>query len=397
MVGGGEGRTAGRGPKVTRAAGIVLLLAVVAVVMVRDPVPAALVAAVALAAAALLDRRAVASLLRAGFTLALVFAAAVTFAVVAWAQGPERGLVSGALVLLRLLVLATAAAVASRRIDADRILESTSALGLERLGLVLGLALNSLPRIADTASEVWTAAAMRRTGRLDLVRRLPALGEVLLAHTARVADEAAAAAALRGHRALTAPRTGLDTPVRTIVVTGPTDGGKTTAVGELVRGLQAAGRPVAGFVQTAVRKEGRKVGFDVADLASGASARIATRVEHGQGEHGTQFVFERQGFDLARQALERADDASVLIVDELGPVELRGGGHLPAVRGALRRARPRAFVVVVRRALVPSLLAALGATDATVVDVEASGARAADEILEAIGETPARSIDLDAR
>jgi nucleoside-triphosphatase THEP1/energy-coupling factor transporter transmembrane protein EcfT len=373
-----------------RLAGALLAASVVGVVVVRQPLIATVVGLVAVVTASALDHRAVRSTLRAGFVLAIVFAAAVTAAVVAWAHGAGRGIESGALVLLRLVVLATAAAVLARRVDAERILRASQRLGMERLGLVLGLALNCLPRIAEASAGVWDASGMRSRGRLGRVRQLPALGEVLLAHTARIADEAAAAAALRGHRALTASEPRLETSVRTVVVTGSTNSGKTAALIAGVERLRRLGRAVAGFVQTAEWEGDRKVGFDVLDLQSGDTAKLATRVEAGSGRHGTSFRFSDEGFDLGRAALRRARPGCVVVVDELGPVELRGGGHMPAVREALGVPDLAAILVVVRRTLVPSLLAALEASDAIVIDV---GDRS-DDTVSAIVEATIGEIDV---
>ena len=51
-----------------------------------------------------------------------------------------------------------------------RRLEGVSA-GLERLGLVLGLSLNSLPRLAEAAADVWTASRVRSDGAVARLRR----------------------------------------------------------------------------------------------------------------------------------------------------------------------------------------------------------------------------------
>lgn len=367
-----------------RAAGVLLAVATVSVLFgqVSVAVPAALVA---LAAAWILDPPAVRAGLRVGIVLAIVFAAAVTAAVVAWAQGAERGLVNGGLVAMRLLVLTASASVLVRAVDAEGLLRLAERLGMRRLGLVLGLALNSLPRIAEAAGEVWTAHLVRSPRAFDRVRRLPGVGEVLLAHTARIAEEAAAAAALRGHSALTRPGVELGSAVRTVVVTGPSNGGKTRSVIGLARGLAELGCGVAGFVQLAEREDGRKVGFRVRDLATGDETMIALAAAPGEGQYGTRFVFREEGFALARAALGRAAPGSVLIIDELGPVELRGEGHMPAVRVALALPELAAAVLVVRRPLVPALLAALEATDAVIVDVEEHGETAAEAITDALG------------
>ncbi len=366
-----------------RLAGVLLAVAA-AVVLFGQPVYALWAAVVALSAAWVLDPPAVRAGFRFGVVLAIVFAACVTAAVVAWAEGPEKGMVLGGMVLLRLSVLTAAGAVVVRNVDIERVLKATDRAGLERLGLVLGLSLNSLPHLVEVAGDVWTAHHVRNRNTADRLRRLPGLGVVLLAHTARIAEDAAAAASLRGHSALTRPGIRLRLPVRTVVVTGSPGGGKTETVLRVAELLAGDGVPVAGFAQLGEHEDGRKIGFRVRDLASGDETRLARLAGRTGGEFGTRFVFSVGGFALGRAALSKAEHGGVVIVDELGPVELRGDGHMPAVLKAMQVPGLAAAVVVVRRSLVPSLLATLEATDAVVLDVEDLGDSAAEKILEAL-------------
>ncbi len=367
-----------------RLAGFLLATSVV-VVLFGPPLYAAWAVMIAIVVAWILDPPALRAGLRVGAVLAIVFAASITAAVVAWAEGPQRGIELGGMVLLRLLVLTVAAAVLMRSVNAETLLKLTQRLGLERLGLVLGLALNSLPRLAEAAADVWTASRVRSDGAVARLRRLPGVGEVLLAHTARIAEEAAAAASLRGHSALTRPGHVLRTPVRVIVVTGPSDGGKTETVVALAEKLRAVKVPVFGFVQPGALEEDRKVGFRLRNLATGEEAVLATLGERSEGDFGTRFRFSEEGFRLGREALSRTASESVVIIDELGPVELRGQGHMPAVQRALAVADLLGAVIVVRRALVPSLLAELAASDAVVIDVEDQANRSVDVIFDALG------------
>jgi nucleoside-triphosphatase THEP1 len=361
-----------------------LLTAATAVVLFGDPLYAAWTALIVIAVAWILDPPALRAGLRVGAVIAIVFAASITAAVVAWAEGPQRGIELGGMVLLRLLVLTVAAAVLVRSVNAEKVLRASQKMGFERLGLVLGLALNSLPRLAEAASDVWTASRVRHRGAVARLRWMPGLGEVLLAHTARIAEEAAAAASLRGHSALTRPGNGLRSAIRVVVVTGPSSGGKTETVRAVAERLGSTGVPIAGFVQPGEFAEGRKVGFRLCDVATGEEAALATLGERREGDLGTRFQFADEGFRLGREALSRASSGAVVIIDELGPVELRGQGHMPAVRDALAVAGLRGAIVVVRRALVPTLLAELEASDAIVVDVEAEGDRAVQAIVGAL-------------
>ena len=214
------------------------------------------------------------------------------------------------------------------------------------------------------------------------VRGLPGLGEVLLAHTARIAEEAAAAASLRGHSALIRPGGRLEATVRVVVVTGSTGGGKTETVITVADRLHRQGVPVAGFIQRGVFEDGRKTGFRLRDLATGEEATLAAVGDRNEGDFGTRYRFSDEGFRLGREALSRAAAGTVVIVAELGPVELRGQGHMPAVRDALAVPGFLVVIIVVRRTLVPSLLADLEASDAVVIDVEENGDRTTEGILE---------------
>jgi nucleoside-triphosphatase THEP1/energy-coupling factor transporter transmembrane protein EcfT len=369
---------------VNRLAVVALILAVAASFSPEIAVVAS-AAVLACGVAAMVDLGALRRVLRLGLALGLIFAAALVTAAVAWSSGFERGLTVGAAVLLRLVVLTVVASLLARRVDADGLVRLTERVGLDRLGLVLGLALNTLPHLGHAISTVWAAHRMRSRSRWAAVRRLPGLAEVLLAHTARLADRAAAAASLRGHVSLGRISTGLAAATRTVVVTGSSGSGKTPVVESVVERVRAGGAEVAGFVQPAVIDGGSKAGFAIRDAATGERCELARRVGREAGQFGTPFRFSDEGFDLARRALENVPTGAVLVLDELGPVELRGEGHWPAVERVLAAGRLGGLVVVVRRALVPTLVEALDATDVVIVDCERDDGDPVARIVAAIG------------
>jgi nucleoside-triphosphatase THEP1/energy-coupling factor transporter transmembrane protein EcfT len=367
-----------------RIAALALVLAAVAALSDDLKVVAA-AAAAAVLSAIVLDPPVVRSALRFAAVLTIALTAAVAGAAVALVEGPARGLGTASGVVGRVLILWIAAGVLGRRVDADRLVDGARRLGLERLGLVLGLALNALPRLVEAASEVWMVHRLRSPNRWAALRHSPRLAEVLLANAARIGDDAAAAAALRGHSGLAQPRRpALEAPAPVVVVTGAPGSGKTAAVEAAVGVMRSRGSAVVGIVQPAVFSHGRKVGFMVRDLATGTEAALAEQVERGRGEHGTPFRFAREGLDVARRALGRVGPGSVLVVDEVGPIELRGDGHMPALRRALAAPGLAAVVLVVRRQLVPSLLAALVTTDVTIVDVEEDPGTAVERMMAAL-------------
>ncbi len=341
----------------------------------------------AVGSTAWLDRAVLRSALRLGFVLAAVFAAAVGGSAVAWSWGLQRGFQAGGMLLARLLVLWLVAGVVSRSINAEAVLSAFQRLGLERVGLVFGLALNALPRLVVAGRQVWIAHRVRSVSRNEAWRRLPALAEVLLAHTVRIADDAAGAAALRGHSSLVrSSKATLVCQAPVIVLTGRPGTGKTPALERVIDKLVGHGCVVAGLIQPGEFRDGAKVGFSVRDLLTGEEAPLARKTSRESGQHGTGFLFDEVGLELARQALASVPEGAVLVVDELGPVELRGQGHMPALRQALASRPPRVLILVVRRHLVPALLAALSATDAHVVDVESEGDEAVTKVVALVEE-----------
>ncbi len=355
------------------------ILAVAAMVLAFAPIAAAPL--FALGAAALAALLVDPALLRSARTLRLLFLALVfailTGALIAWTGEASKALAKGIAVFGRTAVLLILADLAARHVNAERLLALSARLRLQRLGLALSLALNTFPHLVEAWREAWIALAVRRFRSRPRVADLPRLAETLLAHTARVADEAAEAAALRGHSAFSAPPIKVPTAPQLIVITGGTGGGKTTALRRAAAALRERHIDVAGFLQLPVFESGARVGFIVHDLRSGEECRLASRAAPGAGQHGTSFDFDPRGFALARRALARAATGSVVVADEIGPVELRGGGHLPALQRAMARARPVAVLLGVRRQLVPTFLAMLAPATALVVDVDETADAAA--------------------
>lgn len=326
----------------------------------------------ALLAAALLDPAVVQRVLRPGTLVAVLLAALSVGVLAAWLSDPRSGVAVGGSIVLRLITVFLLAGLLARSMDSEALARTATRAHLPRFGLALGLALNALPHVGEALRDGWVALAARRGRRRPRLRDLPRLAETMLAHTARIAEEAAAAAALRGHAALLRHGEPLAAPPIMVVVTGIPGAGKTPTMAKAAALLRGRGVTIAGFVQMPVRGPKVTEGFVVRDIVSGEECTLARRVSGGRGEHGTPFQFERSGFALARRALTPVEPPHVLFADEIGPVELRGAGHMPALRRALARAQLRAAVVSVRRHLVPAFLAQLAAPAAAIVDVSES-------------------------
>ncbi len=145
------------------------------------------------------------------------------------------------------------------------------------------------------------------------------------------------------------------------VLTGPVHTGKTTFLAGAVARWKASGLDVGGFLSVAPPGNGCDRGYALVDLKDGTSAPFLTR----KGEPGWPSVgpyrFVPEVLERARGILLRDRDAAVLVVDEVGPAELEGGGLWPALAEVL--ASGARCLCVVRDAILEEFRARIGSLE----------------------------------
>ncbi len=111
-----------------------------------------------------------------------------------------------------------------------------------------------------------------------------------------------------------------------VLWTGRKHSGKTTAAAELAQTVRAEGFVVAGFLAPSKHRNGKLVGYDILDLQNKIRASLAQR--RTDGSKTERFTFIADGLKLGRDALSPAatESADIIIIDEFGPLELRGDG-----------------------------------------------------------------------
>ncbi len=145
-------------------------------------------------------------------------------------------------------------------------------------------------------------------------------------------------------------------------LTGERGAGKTTFCRALAERARAAGWDVAGLLSPGVFENGVKTGVLAQALRTGethplARAHTAPGLASAAREEGFSlafgnWLFDPSGFAWGNQVLATCLPCDLLIVDELGPLELvRGEGWTSALT-VLRQPRYRVGLVVVRPELV---------------------------------------------
>lgn len=158
-----------------------------------------------------------------------------------------------------------------------------------------------------------------------------------------------------------------------LVLTGTIGSGKTTAASEVVALARMHGLRCDGLLAPPrLAPDGRKVGIDGLRVATGETRRLADRRPSGPGERCGVWLFPPGALDWALAAVmdAAAGRPDLLVVDELGPMELLEGRGLAPVLSALRTGKGTLALVLVRESLLPVLQERLAGCDVRVYRVE---------------------------
>lgn len=144
-----------------------------------------------------------------------------------------------------------------------------------------------------------------------------------------------------------------------IILTGEIQSGKTTALQQWVQGKNAVGilSPVV---------EGERFLYNIqqdSHIAFQSPVSTVETISIGR------FHFYQKAFDQANEILQQKTDAAWLIVDEIGPLELRDQGFAPALKILLADLTIN-ILIVVRSSLVGEVKEKFSLQDARILGVQ---------------------------
>jgi iron complex transport system ATP-binding protein len=155
------------------------------------------------------------------------------------------------------------------------------------------------------------------------------------------------------------------------ILTGPVGSGKTTFLERSLPSLRERHPNLDGYLSLRVLADGETAGYDLRDLRTAARTPLLRRRGDADGPRVGPYVLLPRGLAAAGEIIRRGDPADLLIVDEVGPLELAGGGVWPVLIGELS-GRNRPALVVVRESLVDRVRAAFAGRELEVIRADAA-------------------------
>lgn len=142
-----------------------------------------------------------------------------------------------------------------------------------------------------------------------------------------------------------------------ILLTGARESGKTSLFIQALEKCREGVIDVAGVISPAVFDNGAKTGIDLLDVRSGERYKLAElRKTDSSGIMTDRWAFDDQTLAWGNQILSSAIPCDLLLIDELGPIELEKGMGLQNGISALNSGDYQAAIVVIRPELIQKAL-----------------------------------------
>ncbi len=174
---------------------------------------------------------------------------------------------------------------------------------------------------------------------------------------------------------------------KVFIVTGAVGEGKTAWLAKLEGLLKEKELKAGGILALRIMEEGKVIGYDITDIRTGDRTPFLRHT--GDATVGVErFTMDPSGYRAGEKALDPHSNRSmnVVIVDEVGPLELRGEGWSEMIRGLIHETRAL-LILAVRKNLAGEVTERFSISPAEIIDVARGDVvRFADEIADLTGK-----------
>jgi nucleoside-triphosphatase THEP1 len=140
-----------------------------------------------------------------------------------------------------------------------------------------------------------------------------------------------------------------------IIITGAVGTGKTTICEKVIKLVRSSGYSCGGILTHKAAHES----LIALDIRSGERVILASTDSSFDGPRTPRYSFNPEAIEFGIKAINRAVDSDVLIIDELGYLELAGEGFARSLE-LVKTGRVKNSILVIRKELLPDFLAQLG-------------------------------------
>jgi len=139
-----------------------------------------------------------------------------------------------------------------------------------------------------------------------------------------------------------------------VIITGAIGIGKTTVCRKLVEIVRNRGHTCGGILTYKAADKG----IIIEDIQTGKNEALASTNNIYQGPRTKKYFFNPEGIDFGIRAIDKGASSDILLVDEIGHLELKGKGFVKVIE-LIRAGKIRNCIVVIQKELFSAFLSQL--------------------------------------
>lgn len=153
-------------------------------------------------------------------------------------------------------------------------------------------------------------------------------------------------------------------PDEIYIITGEVNSGKSSWLLKNIAGL----RDAFGVIAEGIFIDSRKVGFVAIDIHSNQLMELARSDRKLDGFVIGRYSFSAAAFDFAKSAISKGIGEHILVIDEIGKLELEGKGYTDLLHKALSSDTKKLFITI-RKPLLGRVIEYFKITEPVIIDI----------------------------
>jgi iron complex transport system ATP-binding protein len=174
-----------------------------------------------------------------------------------------------------------------------------------------------------------------------------------------------------------------------VIITGDIHQGKTTFAQKIVADLLEQNIRIAGFLSIGINENGIRTGFNLVDIESSRQIELCSDKKNEKQLKFGKYYFNPEAISFGNEILkgDNLSDKQLIVIDEVGHLELNGQGWSNAIEN-ITRSNTLPQLWIVRKSLVQKISRRWNIGNAYIFDIaESNTQEVEDKLNEIINQT----------
>lgn len=143
--------------------------------------------------------------------------------------------------------------------------------------------------------------------------------------------------------------------LKVFIVTGEIGSGKTTCIQKLVEKLEADKKEVGGIYTSRIMENGKTTGYNIIEVSTKSNYNFLKTDGNETQERIGKFYIHSEGKNAAIKALQFSKKKNIIVIDEIGKLELNGNGWADELQNLIQKKKGN-LILSVRKEVIEKVV-----------------------------------------